>query len=279
MSPAPLSVEPAPAPGAPRSLRERVFCLLDAQHSDTAAQRLTNAAFVALITLNVAAVILESVESLATTYREQFLAFERVSVAVFTVEYVLRLWSCTADGRYRHPLSGRLRFAVSPAAVIDLLSILPSLIPGGVVDLRFARALRLLRFARAFKIVRYSQSLQLLARVLRNKRQELMVTGFAGMILLVCAACGIYFAEHDAQPKAFPSIPAAMWWGVITLTTVGYGDVYPITIAGRLIASVVAMSGIGLFALPAGILAGGFAEEIAAKRGARVCPHCRNEIA
>src|SRR5262249_49718089 len=155
---------------------------------------------------------------------------------------------------------GRLRYVLSPMALVDLVAVLPSLIPGGTLDLRFARSIRLFRLLRSLKLARYSRSLQTLGRVLQSRKEQLGVTRFAGMVLLVCAACSIYFAEHEAQPKSFPHIPAAMWWGVVTLTTVGYGDVYPVTALGKTIASVIAILGIGLFALPAGIVAGGFAE-------------------
>jgi voltage-gated potassium channel len=163
-------------------------------------------------------------------------------------------------------------------ALVDLASILPSLLPGGVLDLRFVRAVRLLRLSRSMKIARYSQSMQTLGRVLRAKRHELAVTAFAGAILLISAASGMYFVEHEAQPNAFSSIPAALWWGVVTLTTVGYGDVYPVTLLGRCLASVIAILGIGLFALPAGILAGGFAEELHRNDRVATCPNCGLEL-
>jgi voltage-gated potassium channel len=255
------------------SLRRRVYELLDVRPEDRGLERALNVALLALIVANVAAVILETVAAIRAEHASFFDAFETLSVAVFSVEYLLRLWSCTADPRFAGPVTGRLRFATSFLPLVDLVSILPSLIPGGVLDLRFMRVLRLARLTRMLKVARYSQSLQTLARVLSAKRSELVVTAIAGALLLICASSLMYFAENEAQPQQFSSIPAAMWWGVETLTTVGYGDLYPVTPLGKLMGSVIAVLGIGLFALPAGILASGFSDELR-RRGARKCPHC-----
>jgi voltage-gated potassium channel len=258
-------------------LKRRVHKFLEVEADDRGWERATNLALATLIVLNVAAVMLETVEDLRERYGPEFQAFEAVSVAVFSVEYLLRLWTCDADPRFRG-LAGRVRFALRPMALVDLVAILPSLIPGGSLDLRFARSVRLLRLARSLKFARYSQSLQTLGRVIRAKRSELSVTAFLGFILMICASSGIYFFEHEAQPKAFSSIPASMWWAVVTLTTVGYGDVFPVTPFGKVLASGIAILGIGLFALPTGILASGFSDELQRRREARMCPHCGQEI-
>lgn len=230
---------------------------------------------VALIVANVVAVMLETVDRLYFPYQSYFLAFEIISVALFTVEYVGRLWSATEHPDYQHPLWGRLQYAFSPYMLIDLIAILPFYF-AAVVDLRFLRALRLLRFLRLLKLTRYSESLRLFVTAFRLKREELTITLFVGTILLLMASSAMYFAERNAQPEVFTSIPAALWWGVITLTTVGYGDVTPVTPIGQLLGATIAIVGIGLFALPASILASGFIE---AARGAVVrCPHCNEEI-
>lgn len=255
------------------SLRHRVFDVLDVQPDDRGIEKFVNVFLLALIVANVVAVILETVQPIRAVFRLTFEAFEAFSVAVFTVEYALRMWSCTADSRYGHPIWGRLRFARSFMALVDLVSILPSLVPGGTLDLRFARMLRLARLGRTLKIARYSQSLQTLGRVLRAKREELVVTAMAGAVLLVCASSLMYFAEHQAQPHQFSSIPASMWWGVVTLTTVGYGDIFPVTPLGKVLGAFIAVLGIGLFALPAGILASGFSDELRRKEP-RTCPRC-----
>jgi len=257
----------------PASRRQRVYEILDVQPDDRGIEKVVNRVLLALIVGNVAAVILETVQSVQAEYGLAFEAFERVSVAVFTAEYLLRVWCCTVDPRYAHPVWGRLRFALSFMALVDLVSILPSIVPGGALDLRFVRSLRLARLARTLKIARHSRALQTLGRVLRAKREDLVITVIAGGVLLICASGLVYFAERDAQPQQFSSIPAAMWWGAVTLTTVGYGDIFPVTPLGKVIDGVIALLGIGLFALPAGILAAGFTEELSRPRPT-VCPRC-----
>jgi voltage-gated potassium channel len=265
-----------PDRSASMSVRERVFHILTPETGDEGLERVVNIGLAALILASVLVVALETVESLADRYQLAFVVFDILSVSVFAVEYLLRVWCCTADPRYAGRW-GRLRYVLSPMALVDLISISPSIIPGGSLDLRFARSLRLLRLTRALKIARYSTALRLLGRVVSSRRAELGVAALTGSIVLVCAASALYFAEHDAQPQAFSSIPASLWWAVMTLTTVGYGDVYPVTALGKIFASLIAVLGIGLFALPAAILSGGFVEELRAPRRFD-CPHCGREV-
>jgi voltage-gated potassium channel len=205
--------------------------------------------------------------------------FETFSLTVFTLEYALRLWACTANSAFRGP-GGRLRFAAHPLTLIDLAVIIPAFLPWEVfVDLRFARVLRLVRIMRVFKVARYSKAVRLFLQVLAAKRADLgLITLLLGLMVIL-ASSTMYFAEHHAQPQVFSSIPASMWWSIQTLTTVGYGDIYPITPVGKLLGTLIALVGIGFFALPAGILAAGFAEEIEKGRGKkRCCPHCGKEL-
>lgn len=228
-----------------------------------------------LIFLNVLAVIFETVPGIGNRYSQLFLIFEILSVSIFTVEYLTRLWVCGQNPKYAGVL-GKIKYAFSPFLLIDLLAILPSLLPFFiVVDLRVMRALRLVRIFRILKIGRYSSSMSTMANVIKNKKEELLITLFTVFILLTMASSLMYYFEHEAQPTVFSSIPATMWWGLITLTTVGYGDVYPVTSAGKLLGSFLAILGVGLFALPAAILASSFAEEIKRKKSdSKECPHC-----
>jgi voltage-gated potassium channel len=239
-----------------------------------------NILLASLILLNVTAVVLETVESLAKRWQRELDLFDGVSIIIFTIEYALRLWSCTADARYTRPIRGRVAFALKPMAIIDLLAIAPYYLSAFfALDLRVLRALRLYRMVRVFKLGRYSESLRILGCVLVAKRGELASTLFALILLLVVTSSLMYFAEHETQPQQFSSIPAAMWWGVATLTTVGYGDLCPQTIPGKLLGSIVAILGIGLFALPAGILGSGFVAHLQQRRKAPLrCPHCGREI-
>lgn len=263
-----------------KRLQQRIYELLEVAHPDDTASRVTDLFLFVLIALNVVAVIVETVEDLATQYAVVFQYFEVFSVGVFTVEYVLRLWTCVADRRYAHPVTGRLRFAGSWHAIVDVLAILPFYLPMFLpIDLRVIRALRFFRLLRFLKLSRYSESMRIFGKVLRSERSELLVALFVAGVLLVLGSSFLYIVEHEAQPDKFSSIPAAMWWGVATLTTVGYGDVAPITPLGRFLGAIVAVMGIGMFALPAGILASGFAREMNKRRDEpEVCPHCGEPI-
>lgn len=234
----------------------------------------------ALIVANVVAVMLETVNWMAASYARFFRAFEVFSVVVFTIEYLLRLWACVCDPRYAGAIKGRLRFALTPMALVDLLAILPFYIEFLPFDLRFIRTLRLFRLFRVFKLARYSASMRTLANVLRSKKEELLVTLFVVLVMLVFSSSAMFYVENEAQPENFSSIPASMWWGVATLTTVGYGDIYPVTSIGKLLSAVIAILGVGLFALPTGILASGFSEEMqkSKKKVALICPHCGQDV-
>ncbi len=239
-----------------------------------------------LILANVVAIILESVKWIYTPWRGYFELLEVISVIFFTIEYPLRVWTITVDPEYRHPVKGRLRFVFTPLALIDLLAILPFFVRIAGIDMRFIRILRIFRIFRLFKIVRYVAALRILGNVWNNKRAELGISLTFMIFLLLITSCLMYFVEFEAQPETFSSIPATMWWGVATLTTVGYGDVYPITTLGRLLGGAIAIMGVGLFALPAGILAAGCADEISRHRKSmeeaeapqRFCPHCGERL-
>jgi voltage-gated potassium channel len=236
---------------------------------------------VTLILLNVVAMVVESVKSVYEAIPGWFFAFECFSVVVFTIEYAARLWSCVEDPAYKCPVLGRIRFALTPLAIVDMLAVLPFYLPFISVDLRVLRMFRLLRIMRLMrvaKLARYSESLQMLMRVLKAKREQLISAVCILFIMLVVAATLVFYAENKAQPKTFSSIPAAMWWAAVTLTTVGYGDIFPITILGKILGALIAMMGIGMFALPTAILGAGFLEDLEQHKKARKCPHCGKEI-
>ncbi len=235
-----------------------------------------------LILLNAAAVVLETVDSLNQQYGAIFHALEVFSVLVFTIEYVLRLWIAPLEKRFAGRF-GRLRYAFTLFAVIDLVAVLPFYLPLIFpVDLLIIRFLRVFRLFRLFKLNRYVESLNTLDDVVRAKKEELLVTLAMIAMLLLFSSSLMYLVENEAQPDKFPDIPSAMWWGVATLTTVGYGDVFPITGLGKLLGGFIALLGIGMFALPTGILASGFADEIKRVRSKRgnecPCPHCGGDI-
>ena len=247
-------------------LRNRVHDVLEVSENDDLFSRIIDFGLIGLITLNVLAIIVESIDAVAAMYQPLFEMFELVSVAIFTFEYVLRVWICVdhTDGKYRGKLLGRLRYMASPLALIDLIVILPfylSFIVG--IDLRVLRILRLLRI---LKLTRYSGAWALFAAVLYGQRRTLYMSGFLMVIMLVLSASLMYLIEHDAQPQAFADIPSAMWWSLVTLTTVGYGDVTPVTVLGKVLGGFVTILGLGMYALPAGILASGFMQELSKRQ-------------
>ena len=263
------------------SLKKSVYEIIEEAAPGHRASEIFDIFLIALISLNVVALIVGTVEGIHLISPRAFHLFEVTSVGIFTVEYALRVWTCTEDAKYAHPVKGRLRYMVSPLALIDLMAVLPVYLVFFVnlrgLDLRMLRVVRLL--ARIVRLSRYFSSLRTLGKVLHTKRGDLMAVVSVLFLLLVITSSLMFFAENGAQPEEFASIPKAMWWSIITLTTVGYGDVFPVTAAGRLLAGVIAIVGIGLFALPAGILGSGFMEALQEEERPPVrCPHCGEVI-
>jgi voltage-gated potassium channel len=217
---------------------------------------------IALILVSVGATVIGSMPGPSPASDLGLSLVENLCVAVFTIEYAARVWVAVDDraGRYEQPFWGRLRYMATPMAIIDLLAILPTylavLLPGEFLLLRTLRILRIL------KITRYSPALATFEIVLVNERRSLMAAATILSVALLLAAGALHHIEGDVQPEAFGSIPAAMWWAIVTLTTVGYGDVVPMTPLGRIVGGLCAVIGLGMFALPTAILGAGFAHEI-----------------
>lgn len=252
-------------------LRQQIFRIVNEDSGNYRPSRLFNGAIILLIILNVVAIIMESDDYFAVRYKVVFDQIEFWSVLIFGFEYILRLG--TADFIYPDKKGWKafLTYLVSPLAIVDLLAILPSIIIiiapytiylVGALDFRMIRLLRTLRLFRVFKISRYSSSLRMIITVFREKGRELGVTIFITFILMVLSSTLMFTVEHDAQEDQFPNILATFWWAVATLTTVGYGDVYPITGAGKVLGGVIALLGIGLVALPTGILSSAFVDKM-----------------
>lgn len=239
-------------------------------------------AILVLILLNTLAVIMETVHSINLQYGQFFKDFEIFSVIVFSIEYIFRVITCTKDERYQSSVVGRIKYIFSIMALIDLFAVLPFYLPYIIpLDLRFLRILRIARIFRILKIARYSNAVDKIGRVFAAKKEELMVTLGAVFLLLIISSALIYHAENAAQPEVFSSIPASMWWAVTTLTTVGYGDAYPVTTIGKILGSFIALLGIGMVALPAGIISSGFIQEAKYDmndRDKNICPHCGNRL-
>jgi voltage-gated potassium channel len=264
-----------------KKLKKDIRILLHPELGNSKWDKFINAFIITLIVLNVVAVMLETVHPLYDNYKSFFDAFDWVSVIIFTIEYVLRVWSCNSDPKFAGPVKGRIKYMMTGGALIDLLAFLPGYLHHFLnFDLRVLRILRLLRFLRLFRLTAYTKSAQLILNVFRSRFNELVLSFILSFFLVIIASCLVYFAEHHAQPDKFSSIPATIWWAIVSLTTTGYGDLYPITVWGKVFASVVLMAGVALLALPAGIITTGFLEEMRIIRRGKSykCPHCGGDI-
>ena len=219
-----------------------------------------------LIVANVIAVTLETVDEIYQAYAPAFTLFEIISVIIFSIEYLLRIWVSASNNasHFDAPFRRRLSYMLSPSGMIDLLAILPAFLPFFTsVDLRWLRILRLLRM---FKISHYSSALEDFFSAIYHER-----TAFAGALYLFCvtlflSSALMYLVEHSAQPEVFSSIPETLWWSLITLTTVGYGDVAPITAIGKEIGGITAFMGVCVVALMTGIVASAFSSQVSRRQ-------------
>jgi voltage-gated potassium channel len=256
----------------------RTWQVLEENDPEDRLNRWVDGALLGLILLSVLGAVLGTVHAIEARYSAPLQALERGAVLVFSAEYLARVWAAPVDPRYRGAVWGRLRYVLTPMALVDLLAVLPFYLAAAGVGAAFAGALRVFRIFRLIKALRYMPGAVILWQVARGKREELLIAAAALLILLLAASSLMFYAEHDLQPREFSSIPATMWWAVATVTTVGYGDVYPKTALGRLLGSAVAVLGIGFFALPTAILGSGFVEAFGRRRSPPCCPHCGREV-
>lgn len=247
-------------PTSQTTFRQKVADILG-DESKRPLSHLINFVIIVTIIVTVVVIILESVPELEAQYGKLFYTIEIFSLILFSVEYAFRLWSAPDNKHYtgQKETKARIKYAVSPMAIIDLLAILPLILSLLSVDLRFLRVIRLLRI---FKLTRYNSAMNMLLKVIKNEARAFFSVVFVLVIILILASSGIYLLEHKVQPEVFGSIPQSMWWSMVTLATVGYGDAVPLTTMGKLFGGVVMLVGIGIVALPAGILASAFSEQL-----------------
>ena len=242
--------------------KRKVHILLHPELGESKADKFVNIFIIVLIITNIIAVILETVKDIHDRYEGFFWYFDMISVFIFTLEYVLRVWSCTHDPRYSGSIKGRLKYMLTPGAIIDLLAFSPWYLHKLLgFDLRILRVLRLIRFLRLFRLTAYTRSAQMIYNVFKTRFNDLLLSFVLSFFLIIISSCLVFFAEHNHNPE-FSSIPATLWWSVVTLTTTGYGDMAPITTLGKLLTSVIMLTGVAIFALPAGIITAGFLEEL-----------------
>ena len=271
-----------------RQAKRRVFDIISKAGEGDKASRVFDITIMAFIVLSIVSIILESFETIQANYKALFSIFEAVTVAVFTAEYAARIW--TADLLYPDAVHPRMKYMLSFMAIVDLLAILPFYLPFISADLRFLRMIRLLRLFRlfrVFKLGRYFDALQIVVDVLKKSAAQLVISIVLCLFVMLFSAIVMYTVENPAQPEQFPNVIAALWWAICTLTTVGYGDVYPVTAVGRFFAAVISLVGIGIIAIPTGIIAAGFSSAIE-QRGhenagkgndeKKYCPYCGHKL-
>lgn len=269
------------------SFMHRLHDFLDPSDGAGPAERFFNALLVALILLTVAITILSTVPSIHAQYGPLIRLFDLFCFVIFGLEYAARLYVTPLRPGLPHGWRGYWQYATSPLPLIDLLVLISLLVPGATA-LASLRGLRMLKLLSLLKLGRYSDSLQLIGRVILQRAGELLTTVLIVIVLVFIAASVLYEVEAGAGTKGFESIPQALWWAVVTLTTTGYGDVYPATPVGKVAAGFIMLFGVGMVALPAGMIASGFAEELARlrmaeqtvqeTRAARYCPHCGEKL-
>ncbi|MCP4459622.1 MAG: ion transporter [Cytophagales bacterium] len=260
------------------NIREKIFNVIEPE-SGHHHSKFFDIFIMTLIILSVLGVILESFEPLRLEYADAFYQFEKWSVIIFTIEYILRLLTADLLHKNMSIVGAFFKVFISFYGLIDLVAILPFYLPLFVaMDLRFVRILRLLRLFRVMKLTRYNHSMTVVIQVLKDKRPELGITAFVMFILMLLSSSLMYYSEHEAQPEVFPNIVSAFWWAITTLTTVGYGDVYPITALGKTVASFMSLLGILVIALPTGILSSAFFNMTHKKKHIDFCPHCGKDI-
>ena len=273
-----------------RKMKRTIFEIIQPAKEGNLASKLFDVFIVLLIFFSIASVFISTFD-VSQNVIKFLIRAEWWVLAVFTVEYLLRIW--TADMLYPElpPWRARLKYVFSWMAIIDLAAILPFYLPLFMaVDPVVIRSLRLVRLLRLFKLSRYTDAVDAIWSVFRNKIQEIVVSVVFVVMVLIIASLLIYYAEHDAQPDKFANAFSGVWWAVATLTTVGYGDIYPVTGIGRFLGGIIALTGIGLVAVPTGIISAGFVELLERNRGSRkcdadeqkekpnYCPHCGKKL-
>jgi voltage-gated potassium channel len=269
-------------------IKQTVFSVIQPAEKGNVASKIFDLFIMALIFISIASVFIMTFDISKET-AHLLNELEKAAIIVFSAEYLLRIWTANMLYPELSPARARLKYIFSGMALIDLAAILPFYLPMLLpVNLVGIRAVRLVRLLRIFKLNRYSDALSSICEVFRKKLHEILAALFFVVLLLTIASLLIYYAEHDAQPDKFPNAFSGLWWAVATLTTVGYGDIYPVTVVGRLLGAVIAVLGIGMVAVPTSILSSGFMEVLSQKNGDAeggekkekpvYCPHCGKKL-
>ncbi len=260
-------------------IKKYIYDLLNAKVNNRRAHRIYVFVIATLIYLNIFAVLLGTVAELNQSYGSLLRGIARGTLLVFVFEYCIRLWICTENKKYAHPIRGRLRYIVTPLALIDLLVIIPFF--SGVSYHQFLmhfRVFRVFALLTILKSSRFSSSLRMILRVFGSKKSELLISLVITFNLLIILSTAMFLLEHDAQPKVFSSALEGMWWGITTLTTVGYGDMVPITPWGKVLGALSQLAAISLFVLPTAVITSAFNREMKRQEIHQFCGHCGKQL-
>jgi voltage-gated potassium channel len=260
-------------------LRWRLFKLIrDDDNENNLANTIFGSIIMFLIIVNVVIIILDTFENISINLKNIFLYIETITVIIFTLEYIARLWTAIYVYPNKKHIIAQIKFMFTSKAVIDLISIIPFYLPFifPIENLLFLRILRVLRFSRLLKLNRYTDALTKIKNVVKDKSYQLICSLSFVIILMILSSVLMYYIENDKQPDVFENAFSGLWWGILTITTVGYGDIYPVTGLGKLLGAFIALLGVGLIAVPTGILSAGFIEQKKKKNNndKKYCPYC-----
>jgi voltage-gated potassium channel len=255
----------------PHHFRAKLFNILHKPSPENPAARYANYFLAFLILVNALFVALETVPAMSGAYGAQFRLFEWLSTGLFTIEYVARIWVCVEQAKFSHPVTGRIRYAVHLLPLLDLVVITTFWMP---IDLRFLRIARIVRLLKVLRLEHFEESLQRIGSGIRRRRALIAVAITMMAASIYASSSLVYQIEHSAQPEVFTSIPATFWWATETLTTIGYGDMTPITPLGKFFVGLISIFGIGIFALPTAIVTAAILEAGASDPRPIICNHC-----
>lgn len=264
-------------------MKSKIFKIISADDEGYLPSKIFDIIIMILIVESIVSVVLSTFSGIPASINNLIGYIETFSIIVFTLEYILRIWTSDLLFPNMGKIKSRIRYIFSFMALVDLIAILPFYIPFITnVDLRMLRLFRLIRMIRIFKLNRYTTSLAIIGNVLGRKKDQLISSIFVVFILMLISSILMYYFEHDAQPEVFENAFSGLWWAIATLTTVGYGDIYPVTVMGKVISAVIALLGIGMVAVPTGIISAGFSEELEDQKNSekdfKYCPHCGNKL-
>jgi voltage-gated potassium channel len=260
-------------------LKRRIYSIIRDDDENDLISTIIDSIIVFFILINVLIIILDTFDNIRPYIEKYYSYIEIVSLIIFTLEYILRIWTSVYIYPELQPRQARIKYFFSIKSLIDLISLLPFYFLLININIKILRILRLIRIFSILKMNRYSKAISTVGQVIKNKAAQLLSSFFVVVLLIIFSSVLMYFIEHDAQPGVFDNAFSGLWWAIATLTTVGYGDIYPITILGKILGTFIAMLGIGLVAIPTGIISAGFIEQMNNKNEDKdYCPYCGKKL-